>query len=251
VSDDEVILNSLSTTDANELYVNYTVDGGVQQSFQIDIYRSDQNTYSSTDMNNVEVASYQVAGGNFSQEGTITINSTMASSVGVWGMNGNTLSAPLVPDPALPYVLAVADPQQQLPAYVTTNSSQAYFHIYTIAAVTHGQEWSHDSASQAPWVGQIADGLKEEGYTVVLPIYWDSLLPAPGQTTAAGTDMYNQIIAAAQDMPSILASEQLPALQPNDIIDVQLIGHSRGASVIGVAMNDLVNDSTAIPQLLL
>lgn len=52
--------------------------------------------------------------------------------------------------------------------------------------------------------------------------------------------MYNQIVAAAS---------RLSGLQENDIIDVQLIGHSRGASVIGVAMQDLITNPPNIPQL--
>ena len=236
-----ITLNSVSTKDANELMVNYTVKTDLQsegvQSFEIAIFRSDQPHYEANDNNNVEVASYQVTGDDLN-EGPETI--TIDSNDGDWGMNANTLSDPLVPDPQLPYVLAVADPQEQLPPGVTTDSTQAYFRIYTIATVTHGQEFSNQGAASAPWVQSIVSGLQSEGFDSVIPVYWTSFPPAPGQTQAAGTDMYNQIVAAAS---------RLSGLQENDIIDVQLIGHSRGASVIGVAMQDLITNPPNIPQL--
>ena len=49
--------------------------------------------------------------------------------------------------------------------------------------------------------------------------------------------MYSQIIEATEGI-------YLKGLQPNDIIDAQSIGYSRGASVIGLTMNDLVGNST-------
>ena len=44
-------------------------------------------------------------------------------------------------------------------------------------------------------------------------------------------------------------ASSLPGVQGNDIIDVQLIGHSRGASVIGLAMNELIDKGSSIPHL--
>ena len=237
----QVVLNSVSTKDANELTINYNINADLQsegvQSFEIGIFRSDKPMYDATDASNVEVASYDLTGNQLSQGSgqTITIN----SSNGDWGMNANTLVAPLAPDPQLPYVLAVADPEDQLPADVTTDSTQASFQIYTIAAVTHGQQFPFTGPPS--WVGCMVTGLRAEGYNAVVPVYWNTLPPAPGQAQAAGTVMYNDIVAAAAGFSGI---------PTNDIIDVQLIGHSRGASVIGVAMNDLVNNAQAnIPQL--
>jgi hypothetical protein len=227
-----IVLNSVSTMDSNELTVNYTVNTDLQSdgvnSFEIDIYRSDSYNYDPTA---VQVASYQVTG-TYLNEGsqTITINSTDPNSV--WGMNANTLAAPLAPDSNLPYVLAVADPNDQLPADVTTNSIQAFFEIHTIAAVTYGQEFPF--SGPPAWMQSIVSGLTQEGYDAVLPVYWSSFPPAPEETQYAGSVMYHQIISAAENLAA--------GLDPNDIIDVQLIGHSRGASVIGVAMQDLVAD---------
>ena len=115
---------------------------------------------------------------------------------------------------------------------VTTNSTAANFQIYTIAAVTHGQ-MIFGAPSNSQWMEPLANGLKNEGYNAVVQTYWNNLSVSPGQAEAAAFSMYYQLVADAGG---------LSGLQPNDIIDVQLIGFSRGASVIGVAMNELVTD---------
>ena len=236
----DIVLNSVSTQDANELTVNYGINADIQndgvQSFEIAIYRSDKPSYSAGDLKNVEVASYQVSGGKLN-EGTQTISIDSDTCLGDphWG---GTLSAPLVPDPQLPFVLAVVDPDRRLPADVTADSTAAHFRIYTIAAVTHGQLFPGVSPSE--WMVPVTGGLKAEGYDDVVSTSWNTFPPWAGQAQAAGADMCNHVVAAAGG---------LSGLQPNDIIDVQLIGYSRGASVIGVAMNDLVTNSPNDPQL--
>ena len=102
-------LNSVSTQDANELTVNYDINTNLQsagvQSFTIAIYRSDQRQFDpnlDNNVNEVEVASYQLTGANLNQgtNQTITIVSTVCSATNDWGMNVDILTAPLVPDPA-------------------------------------------------------------------------------------------------------------------------------------------------------
>jgi uncharacterized repeat protein (TIGR03803 family) len=234
-----ITVTAVSTMDANELTVKYKVanedlpSDGVT-SFDIGLFRSDQATYSASDTNNLMVASYTAMGGDLTKgDHTITVD----SSHGMWNLASSSLVAPLAPDPALPYVLAVADPMMALPSDIKTDSSQGYFRIYTIAAVTHGQQFSN-KPSAAAWVGQVASGLSAQGYDRVIPFYWTTWLPAPGQAQAAGMTLAAQVQSQAASFSG---------LQPNDIIDVQLIGHSRGSSVIGVAMNALVGNG--IPHL--
>jgi uncharacterized repeat protein (TIGR03803 family) len=234
-----ITVTAVSTMDANQLTVKYTVanedlpSDGVT-SFDIGLFRSDQATYSASDTNNLMVASYTAMGGDLTKgDHSITVD----SSNGMWNLASSSLVAPLAPDPALPYVLAVADPMMALPSDIKTDSSQGYFRIYTIAAVTHGQQFSN-KPSAAAWVGQVASALSSEGYDRVIPFYWTTWLPAPGQAQTAGMTLAAQVQSQAASFSG---------LQPNDIIDVQLIGHSRGSSVIGVAMNALVG--TSIPHL--
>ena len=240
VVDAKIVVDSVQTYDSRELIVNYDIrTATLDRTFVIGVYRSDQPQYNPNDRNNVEVADYQVTGDGL-KEGSQTI--TIDPTSGDWGMNASTLTAPLVPDPALPYLLAVADPNNQLPSDVGKDSTQGHFQIYTIAAVTHGQETSNDAPNSAPWVLDMASELMADGYNKVIPLYWNSFLPAPGQAFAGGVNMYNKIVAAATALAAT-------GLQPNDIIDVLLIGHSRGSAVIGTAMQFLVNLPPNIPQL--
>jgi uncharacterized repeat protein (TIGR03803 family) len=237
LSQADIVLNSLSTQDSNEITVHYSINADLLakgvQSVKIGIYRSAEPTFD-TDADSLEIASYDLSVRELDQGANqcITINANSGS----WGLNTNTLVAPLVSDPNLPYVVAVIDPEGQLPADVTTDSTQAHFEIYTIIAVTHGQQLTN--FGNVSWVESLVSQLRAEynavapNDAVVFPVYWDSSLPAAGQTQTAGFAMYNQIAS--------VAVEDFPSLQPDDIIDVQLIGHSRGASVIGDAMQDLV-----------
>src|SRR5262249_218501 len=120
ISPPPVVLKSVSTQDSNELTVNYSISADIHSktvhSLQIAIFRSDKPTYDPT-AKNLEVASYQLMDNQLNRASghSITIN----SSNGSLGMNSDKIVAPLAPDPALPYVLAVADPQKQLPPGLT------------------------------------------------------------------------------------------------------------------------------------
>jgi hypothetical protein len=140
-------------------------------------------------------------------------------------------------DPAHPFVLAVADPASLLAGGDATNQVAA-FRIYTIGAVTHGLEFS---ATDALWVNTAAAGLRADGYDLAVPFFWldTSSSPIAGQTQAAGARMAAAIVAAAETLPA------------NAIIDLHLIGHSRGSVVISQAMLaiDSLEQTSAIPQL--
>src|SRR5207249_11553918 len=88
------------------------------------------------------------------------------------------------------------------------------------------------------------------GYNQVIPFYWvgESRLPAPRETLIAGIDLYDQIVTAAQQLvsePDPLTSDG-QAL-PGSVVDLHLIGHSRGSVVISQALQDLAG--TTIPEL--
>ena len=184
----DIVLNSVSTQDANELTVNYDINTDLQsdgaKSFEIDIYRSDKPQYDAKDQKNVEVASYQVAGDELDEGSnqTIAIDPTSGSENSRWGISASTLAAPLVPDPQLPYVLAVVDPKS-VPSGVLTDSSSANFRIYSVAAITHGQVLPGSSPSQ--WMSVVWNGLTAEGY-IAVPVYWSTWPPGPGQCASCG-----------------------------------------------------------------
>ena len=94
-----------------------------------------------------------------------------------------------------------------------------------IADVTYGFSFNGVPGSN----GDLAGMLATEGYNSSLPFYWNSrLFSGQVKLSLVGNELYLQIRATGQ-----LACSHLGA---NDVIDVQLIAHSRGTAVIGQAM---------------
>ena len=144
-------------------------------------------------------------------------------------------------DPAHPYVLAVADPQDTRAASDDSNHT-ASFRTYVIGAVTHGFELT---AGLPAWVTTMANSLKQDGYDATIAFDWwpDSTLPVPGMTALAGAKLAASIASTVAQLT--------PHPAPGDVIDLHLIGHSRGAVVISQAALDLqaLERAGAFPQL--
>jgi hypothetical protein len=79
-----------------------------------------------------------------------------------------------------------------------------------------------------------------DGDNGVIAFNWvsTSALAVPGQAVAAGNQLYQQVVSRA---------DQLASAHPGDVVDVQFIGHSRGAVVISQALQDL--EGTTDPAL--
>ncbi len=229
-----IILDSVRTTDSREAIVNYAITtSNLTQPFAIQIYRSDQSTFSSTDQNNVAVgAPYMVTD---LSAGPHNITIDLASPA---PGEPSAPVEPLAPDPTLPYVLAVADPQHTLPGNVTIDESQASFRIFVIADVSPG----FGIIVKPQWVQDMVKELQGIGYDSVEPLDWNASTPLPGQAVLAGNNLYAQILGQANGLQSKVTG--------NDVIDVQLIGHSRGTSVVGWAMQDLVSQLSSAPDAL-
>jgi uncharacterized repeat protein (TIGR03803 family) len=217
VSPADIVVSSVTTNDSRSVIVTYQINDPTFASdslpLQIGIYRSDVPTYSASDLLTTELTS-------------ITIPDTDNNFT--LGSHTVTLAAQLPPIPAQPYVLAVADPSNAL-TNESIDNSNGHFRIYTIGAVTHG--WD-PSPSDPTWVTDMTTALTEQGYDAVIPFFWSSFEPLSGLTVSAGNTLYRQILTAAANLVGV---------QPNDVIDVHLIGHSRGADVIDQAALDLVS----------
>lgn len=130
-------------------------------------------------------------------------------------------------DPARPYVLAVADPNDQI-GETNEADNTAQFRKLSLAVITHGFE----TTGRLPaWLDDMAAGLRREGFARVLEFNWaaSSRLPLPGMATLAGWRMAQQVRLAADALGT----------RPNDVVDVQFIGHSRGSVVISQALLNL------------
>ena len=139
-------------------------------------------------------------------------------------------------DPAHPYVIAAATGPDGI-------TSSASYQTITIGLVTHG----FNPTDTAPaWIYQIAASLKGLGYNDAIPFDWAKA----SHTLKAGEGVQNGIRAA--DMIEKYINGKNSHGQPNvpagAVVDLQLIGHSRGSVVITQAMKTLQKDLAKIPQ---
>jgi hypothetical protein len=140
----------------------------------------------------------------------------------------------LRPDLTRPYVIAVADQSGAVNPQDSMMPPQAHFRIWTIAAITNGYSpsiFGIHFRPQDPWMNQLASALRADGFDKVITYNWEktSDVASPGLAVAAGDAMFLRVDNAARQLPA----------EKNDVIDVDFIGHSRGAVVISQALSDL------------
>jgi hypothetical protein len=176
-------------------------------SFEVRVYRSGDATL---DAGDVFVADTTVAAsGSGTGSGTVDLGEEM----------------PL--DPARNYVLVVADPGGAIGETDEANNT-ASFRKLTLGAIAHGFTLT---GTPPAWLSPMATALRLQGYETVIPFVWTPLsqLPIPGGSIIAGNALAVQVRAAAAGM----------ATQPNDVVDLHLIGHSRGTAVISQTFRSL------------
>ncbi|HKB39715.1 MAG TPA: alpha/beta fold hydrolase [Gemmataceae bacterium] len=127
-------------------------------------------------------------------------------------------------DPARPHVIVAVDPANTL-AESDESNNVASFRKLTLGVTVHGLALS---GQKPAWIDQAGDLLERQGYAGTIRFDWAqaSRLPVPGQGVMAGLRLADLIRQQAAQL----------ATQPNDVIDVHLIGHSRGNTVITTAL---------------
>jgi hypothetical protein len=200
----DVAVLSATTADSRSVLVSYEVrgDAALAQPLPISVVRSADAVFDAGDA----VLTVQSVSGADTAVGTHTV------TIGVSG------GLPI--DPARPFVLAVADAPGGV-AEADEANNVASFRKYVIGGVTHGLV----TGGLPPWVTRTAVALRADGYDRTVAFDWSSAsaLPLPGQAAAAGRRMAAEVVAAARSLPA------------DAIIDLHLIGHSRGAVVISQA----------------
>ncbi|HVK11063.1 MAG TPA: hypothetical protein VM597_20000 [Gemmataceae bacterium] len=134
------------------------------------------------------------------------------------------LGAELPTDPARKYVLVVADPGGTV-AERDEGNNAASFRKLALSGIAHG----FTLTGQVPaWMEPMAQALEAKGYDAVIRYEWLALSqnPVPGGAVIAGQDLAARVRAAAAAL----------AVRPGDVVDLHLIGHSRGTGVVSQAL---------------
>ena len=153
---------------------------------------------------------------------TLDDNGQPASAVGTHQLTV-LLPQGLPPDPARPFVMAVADPAHALTG-VTETQNTASFRTYVIGVVTHGGLQPQSWRAGVPWELRMAHSLKADGYDAVIPYNWVAVSSNPGAAAKQGPIVARLVREAAS---------QFPAGAP---VEVPVIGHSEGAVVNSLAI---------------
>ncbi len=218
----------LSATQANDqtVEIDYQVNSPSLSSLTVDVYRS-----ASPDLgmvNGVEIGAVTLSGAELTQGVHIDVSLVLGDrSPGVDA---------LAIDPADPYVIAAATGPDGI-------SSSASYQTIAIGLVTHGFEPSDTAPA---WIYQIAASLKSLGYNDTIPFDW-----AKASHTLKAGEAVQSGIKAADTIEKYIDgnnSQGQPNVPADAVVDLQLIGHSRGSVVITQAMKNLQKNLAKIPQ---
>lgn len=213
-------VQSVTTDDSRSVKVSYTVEGIALDPIPVRVYRSADDKISPDD----DVV------GDFVVPGTLG-DHTGANAVPL------QLGAPLAINPSKPFVIAMADPDNQILEMVDSSQTNleadnaGHFRKRVLGVVTHGFQLLGQFGVGFPgWITDMAADLRNgQHYDRTIAFDWasQSNLLLPGQTVDAASRLAQQIE---------LQMQQMAAVFPGDVIDIHLIGHSRGAVVIDQAL---------------
>jgi pimeloyl-ACP methyl ester carboxylesterase len=144
-------------------------------------------------------------------------------------------------DPSENHGLVVATPSRP-DLESNPDNDVASFRKWTIGAVTHGFSVAGEYQE---WVDELASVLHNKqivGYDATIAYHWEAacVQPVPDTARLAAQGMAAQIVQAIKGI------EQAPDFRSNDVIDIHLIGHSRGGGVITQVAGLLARDTAPL-----
>ena len=228
VAYDPFTMDSATSPSSKSISFTYDVnEAEPDQAFSVGVYRSSSSTFDPSTAILVNTVTEDANGNDFDES---------------LGQHIDVIDDPaaLLPDPLHEYVYVVADPAHDIgdPDGVY---HEAHYRKFVLGAISHG---GPAGISGAPdWEASMAENLQSiDGFDQVIPFDWSltSNLPLPNLATAAGDRLALQITSAADALVQNYGSQ-------GDVVDLDLIGHSRGAVVISQALQDL--DGTTDPVL--
>jgi hypothetical protein len=124
-------------------------------------------------------------------------------------------------------VLVVADADNAV-GETNEGNNVTSFRRLTLGAIAHGYTLTGDPPE---WLNPAARALRSSGYEAVIRFVWTPLSQSP---TPGGQALAGQILAARARVAAFTM-----ATRPTDVIDLHMIGHSRGAGVVSRAFRYL------------
>ncbi len=216
-------VTAATTDDSKSVKLSYTIEGASLSPFAVKVYRSTDAIRSDDDMEvPLQSATAPGTAGDHTGSNSVKLD----------------LQSPLKIDPSHPYILVVADRDATI-METNEDDNQGQFRKRVIGVTTNGLQPIGGFASlfSSYWIRNLARSLRtDEGYDVAFDVDWSALSnrPVPGITYLVADNLATQVNHELF---------RLKLANPDDIIDVHLIGHSRGAVVISLAANMLASNS--------
>ncbi len=238
-----VTVESVTTADSKNLSIIYKVAANPTDApFPIYVYRSSNATYSVNDTAAVPVAILNITAGD-AVEGTHSITVSAFGTAGVSYLFSQAQA--FRPDPTHKYLIVTADQSGTLAADDATTIPQSGFRFWLIGSVTHGYVGSIPAVlnSEIPtdfagdyqsFVDSFAKGLIADGYDAAVRFHWEyeADKAVPMQPVQQGVKLEQEI----------LDRERTLGVGLNDVVDLNLIGWSRGTIVVNSALTTLNAD---------
>ncbi len=221
-----VALSGATQASFDSVAIDYQINAPNVSTLAVDVYRSSSPTLGAG--NQVEIGVVNLTG----TELTEGVHDNIPLILGDRSPGVDALAI----DPSHPYVIAAATG----PDGSTTSAS---YQTITIGLVTHG----FNPTDTAPaWIYQMAASLKNLGYNDVIPFDWAKASHAleAGEGVASGINAAH-LIEKYINGKSTMGQPNVP---DGAVVDLHLIGHSRGSVVITQAMKTLQKDLPKIPQ---
>jgi len=224
VTYDPITADSATTTDSKSVTVQYDItEAGIGETIPVEIYRSSSDTFDPSTATEVdqETIPAQDSGGDSSEAlGTHTVDIA--------------LNNPLKIDPQQEYVFVVVDSNHTI-GFDDGTYKEAHFRAFVLGAVSHGFSLFGGLTGLPAWeTAAQQDLVNIDKYDQVIAFNWlsQSNAKVAGVTITQGQNLANQIQAAADALVANYGN-------PGDVVDLQVIGHSRGAVVVSQALLDL------------
>jgi hypothetical protein len=221
---DPITANSATTTDSKSVTFQYAIaEAGIGDSIPVAVFRSSSATFDPNTAIQValETIPAQDSNGNSSEAlGTHTVHVI--------------LDIPLAIAPRYEYIFVVADPKHTI-GFDDGTYKEAHFRKFVLGALAHGFDLFGGLTGLPAWeTSAQQDLLNIDHYDSVIAFDWlsQSNVKMAGITIAQGQILANQIRITAD---ALVASYG----HPGDVVDMQVIGHSRGTVVVSQAMLDL------------